>query len=157
VSHSFKRGVAKLAAISVLLLSFAAAALQDKSLRKAPQVLENYSFDFSAHKTPLAFDTYGAAVQLHNRYKLIPDIKDRQGAIVLNKRIMSDRKYEVDVEFTMKSDEMRSHGLAVMLLGEEPKLPEEFDPAFGYRTDFKGLGVFLYRSEAKKTWHVVAV
>jgi hypothetical protein len=34
---------------------------------------------------PIAYDTYGAAVQLHHRYKLIPDIKDRQGAIVLSK------------------------------------------------------------------------
>ena len=34
---------------------------------------------------PIAYDTYGASVQLLHKYKLIPDIKDRYGAIVLNK------------------------------------------------------------------------
>lgn len=49
-----------------------------------PQNIENYSFDFSAHQLPIAYDTFGAAVQLHHHYKLIPDVKDRMGAIVLN-------------------------------------------------------------------------
>ena len=50
-----------------------------------PQFLENYSFDFSSHQLPLAYNTYGASVQLLHKYKLIPDIKDRYGSIVLNK------------------------------------------------------------------------
>lgn len=50
-----------------------------------PQFLENYSFDFSNHQLPLAYNTYGASVQLLHKYKLIPDIKDRYGSIVLNK------------------------------------------------------------------------
>ena len=50
-----------------------------------PQVLENYSFDFSSHKLPVAYSTYGAAVQIHHKYKLIPDVQSRYGAIVLNK------------------------------------------------------------------------
>jgi hypothetical protein len=37
--------------------------------------------------------------------------------------------------------------MAVMLTHEKPKFPEEFHDEFGYRTDFYGLGVFLYRSE----------
>jgi hypothetical protein len=49
------------------------------------QVLENYSFDFSAHKLPYAYSSYGAAVQLHHRFKLIPDIKSRFGAIVMDR------------------------------------------------------------------------
>jgi hypothetical protein len=39
-----------------------------------------------------------------------------------------------------------------MLLAEEPNFPSEFDPLFGYRSDYKGLGVFVYRSEAQGQW-----
>jgi hypothetical protein len=65
---------------------------------------------------------------------------------------LSDQKYEVDVEFTLQSNEDKSHGMAVMLTHEKPKFPEEFHDEFGYRTDFYGLGVFLYRSEYKNKW-----
>lgn len=72
--------------IALLLSTSSVAANPDghKVLDK-PQYLENYSFDFSQHHLPLAYDTYGASVQLLHKYKLIPDIKDRYGAIVLNK------------------------------------------------------------------------
>ena len=115
-----------------------------------PQYLENYSFDFSKHHLPLAYDTYGASVQLLHKYKLIPDIKDRYGAIVLNKRLQSDRAVEVDVEFMFKSDENLSHGFSIFFLANEPRFPMDFDDVVGYRSDFKGLGVFLYRSEKRK-------
>jgi hypothetical protein len=49
--------------------------------------------------------------------KLIPDVKNRAGAIVLNRQILSDRKYEFDVEFKFKSNPDNSHGFAIMLLG----------------------------------------
>ena len=75
-----------------------------QNLLQQAQELENYSFDFSAHKLPRAYDTYGAAVQLHNQIKLIPDVKNRNGAIVLNRKILSDRKYEFDIEFKFKSE-----------------------------------------------------
>ena len=100
----------------------------------------------------MAYSTYGASVQLHKKYKLIPDVKNRFGAIVLNKRIQSDRKMELDVEFTFRSPEDRSHGFSIFLLGDEPRFPDEFDSLFGYRSDYKGLGIFLYRSESRKKW-----
>lgn len=50
-----------------------------------PQELENYSFDFSNHHLPIAYNTFGASTQLMHKYKLIPDVKNRYGAIVLNK------------------------------------------------------------------------
>ena len=117
-----------------------------------PQNIDMYSFDFSAHQLPLAYNTYGSSVQLHSKYKLIPDVKNRYGAIVLNKYIQSDRKYEIDVEFQLKSPDVKSHGFAIFLTGQEPSFPEEFHPSFGYRPDYKGLGVFLYRSEKKNKW-----
>lgn len=85
--------------IALLLSSEVGANPDGHKVMDKPQYLENYSFDFSQHHMPLAYDTYGASVQLLHKYKLIPDIKDRYGAIVLNKRIQSDRAIEVDVEF----------------------------------------------------------
>ena len=127
--------VSKKLAIIGLLLSSSYAFDGERDILKKPQVLENYSFDFSAHKLPVAFDTYGASVQLHSKYKLIPDVDRRNGAIVLNKvsvllsivvltnivqKILADRKYEFDVEFKFQSDEDYSHGFAIYLLGDEP-------------------------------------
>lgn len=71
--------------IALLLSSQVLANPDGHKLLDKPQYLENYSFDFSQHHLPLAYDTYGASVQLLHKYKLIPDIKDRYGAIVLNK------------------------------------------------------------------------
>lgn len=58
---------------------------KESPLLKVPQYLENYNFDFSAHVIPKAYDYQGASVMLHHKVKLIPDVKDRQGAIVLNR------------------------------------------------------------------------
>lgn len=64
----------------------------------------------------------------------------------------SDRAIEVDVEFMFKSDESLSHGFSIFFLANEPKFPQEFDDVLGYRPDYKGLGVFLYRSEKRRQW-----
>ena len=116
------------------------------------QNLENYSFDFSAHNLPKAYEYFGASVQLHHKVKLIPDVKDRYGAVVLKKRILSDNKFQIDVEFKMNSDEDKSHGFEIMLTQTPANFPEEFHPDFGYKPDYKGLGVFLYRSEKRGKW-----
>lgn len=42
-----------------------------------------------------------------------------------------------------------------MLTHQPPKFPEEFHDEFGYRPDFYGLGVFLYRSEYKNKWYII--
>ena len=51
-----------------------------------------------------------------------------------------------------QSDPDKSHGFALMLLDKMPNFPEEFHDEFGYRTDYKGLGIFLYRSEKRQKW-----
>lgn len=71
--------------IALLLSNEVTANPDGHNILDKPQYLENYSFDFSQHHLPLAYNTYGASVQLLHKYKLIPDIKDRYGAIVLNK------------------------------------------------------------------------
>ena len=41
------------------------------------QVYENYSFDYSAHKLPLAYTTYGNAVELNHKVKLNSNVTNR--------------------------------------------------------------------------------
>jgi len=48
--------------ITLLLSSSVLSKEEDRSLLDQPQLLENYSFDFSAHKLPIAYDTFGSAV-----------------------------------------------------------------------------------------------
>jgi len=46
--------------------------------------------------------------------------------------------------------------MSIMLLRDPPKFPEEFHNEFGYRPDYMGLGVFLYRSESRNRWYLMA-
>jgi hypothetical protein len=55
------------------------------------------------------------------------------------------------------TDEDKSHGFAIMLLANQPRFPDEFHGEFGYVPDYKGLGVFLYRSEQRKKWYILAI
>lgn len=47
------------------------------------KVYENYSFDYSAHKLPLAYTTFGNAIELNHKVKLTSKIMNRGGALVL--------------------------------------------------------------------------
>ncbi len=60
------------------------------------QQLEAYTFDFSAHKPPLAYDTYETAIELFTKVKLIAPIKDKYGAIMLKKVLYSALTYNLN-------------------------------------------------------------
>ena len=61
------------------------------------------------------------------------------------------------MEGLLTSDEAMSHGFAVMLLGDKPNFPSDFHSDFGYKPDYKGLGVFFYRSESRDKWYILNV
>ena len=89
---NFTRGLTLVTKYAVCLLLLTSSNIVstyegDRSLREEGQVLNNYSFDFKEHKLPLAYDTHGAAVQVHHMIKLIPEVKERFGAITLFKEI----------------------------------------------------------------------
>ena len=44
-----------------------------------------------------------------------------------------------------------------MLLDNPPTFPDDFNTEIGFRTDYKGLGVFVYRSETRGKWYVIAL
>lgn len=91
------------------------------------------------------------------KIKLIPQVKERFGAITLNQRIESDKKFQIDVDFTMMSDEDQSHGFSIMLQEDYPQFPDMFDPILGFKSNYKGLGVFVYRSENRGKWFIISI
>ena len=77
--------------------------------------------------------------------------------MLTKKPIISDLKFEIDVEFKLMSSPQNSHGFGMFLLDQPPIFPDEFHEVAGYRLDYKGLGVFLYRSEKRGKWVSVLV
>jgi hypothetical protein len=67
-----------------LLLLFSLVGSQPSHLLKR-QELPVYSFDYSAHRSPLAYSTHQAAIELVHRTKLIPAVKANNGAVVLKR------------------------------------------------------------------------
>ena len=47
--------------------------------------LDVFSFDYSAHESPLAYRTHEASIELMHKTKLIPKVKDNYGAYFLKK------------------------------------------------------------------------
>jgi hypothetical protein len=60
----------------------------------AKQKYDNYSFDYSSGKLPLAYTTYGNAIELHHKLKLNSGIEERGGSLVLDRQI-SMEEFEV--------------------------------------------------------------
>lgn len=79
---------------------------------------------------------------------------------MVGQRIESDNKFEVDIEFRYQTKPNLSHGFAIMFQEEAPQYPRDFkevDHNYGFKAAFKGLGVFLHRSERDNKWYVFAV
>lgn len=60
-----------------------------RAIKPKIEELTNYNFDYSAHKAPLAYQTYGTSVELFHRLKLISGVPDKYGQVAL-KRVSSD-------------------------------------------------------------------
>lgn len=59
-------------------------------------LLEAYSFDFSEHKAPIAYETFDASVELFTRTKLIPPVNNKYGAVFLKKVTISHFSFIVN-------------------------------------------------------------
>lgn len=64
--------------------------------------------------------------------------------------------FEIDVEFRYGTEPNKSHGFAVLFTSEAPVFPQDFDKVTGFKPDFKGLGVFLYKSKTDG-WKIIAM
>ena len=110
-------------------------------------VYKNYSFDFSAHKRPIAYTTFGNALELVNKVKLSPAVAKRGGAYLLDTTI-NDKEFEIDIEFTIRSDLDQSLGFMALLTQHE-MYEDEFQARLGYRQNYEGIGVYVFRHPHK--------
>ena len=62
----------------------------------------------------MIYTTYGNAIELVSKVKLNPDVENRGGAYVFNEHI-EDREFEIQVEFTMRSDLEKARGFMTLL------------------------------------------
>ena len=82
--------------------------------QKDKEVYEHYSFDFSAHERPIAYSTIGNALELVNKVKVNPAVADKGGAYLFDSTIR-DKEFEIEVEFTIRSDINESRGFMILL------------------------------------------
>jgi hypothetical protein len=67
------------------LVGFALLARGQPSAYLQRDVLEVYSFDYSAHTVPLAYQSHRQTVDLVHKTKLIPAVRSNYGAFFLKK------------------------------------------------------------------------
>lgn len=87
---------------------------EKKEEETVKEVYEYYSFDFSAHERPIAYSTLGNALELVNKVKVNPAVADRGGAYLFDGTI-SDKEFEIEVEFTIQSDINQARGFMILL------------------------------------------
>ena len=115
----------------------------------------NYSFDFSAHTRPIAYVTHGNALELNNKVKVNPAVANRGGAYVFDSTI-SDKDFEIEVEFTIQSPLDQARGF-MLLLTQQEMLEQEFEEStIGYRQNYEGAGVYVFRHPHKDNkWYAM--
>ena len=86
----------------------------------------------------------GNSLELVNKVKVNPAVPDRGGAYVFDSHI-GDKEFEVEVEFTIQSDLIKSRGFMI-LLTQQQMLEEEFtESTVGYRQDYEGTALYIFR------------
>ena len=117
---------------------------------------ENYSFDYSTHRFPLAYETYGNAVELSQYIKLNSKAKDKGGAVVLSEPITFG-KFETQIEFSLASEQEDVFGFQVVF--QESQFSEEdFTRSWlGYKTDYAGVGVYVFYNHMTRKWQVMTL
>eukprot|EP00347_Sterkiella_histriomuscorum_P022120 403331610 len=120
------------------------------------QDLPAYSFDYSAHQAPIAYYSYGGTVELLTKTILIPAVERITGAYILSKQLQTSQ-FEIDIEFVLKSELSESDGFSIKLSPDEPSFPEVIGPLNGMKRQFRGVGVYLYKSQTKSPnkWYVI--
>jgi hypothetical protein len=110
----------------------------------------NYSFDYSAHEVPIAYTSIDNAVELHSKVKLNTLVPMKGGGYLLDvpleQRIFEE--FEMDIEFTINSEIENARHLMIFFSRNEPS-PKDFTASqIGYKTDYEGVGIYLFRHMA---------
>ena len=66
-------------------------------------------------------------------------------------------EFEVQLEFTIKSDLNEAFGFYAILTKDEFREEDLTKSWLGYRTDYPGIGVYVIMNKTTKKWHVVTL
>lgn len=85
------------------------------AVAQAKVVYDNYSFDYSAQKMPLWYETYGNAVELQHKVKLNSAVPNKGGAYVLTDPVHFSKDLDIDIEFTINTPLDEARGFTTIL------------------------------------------
>ena len=115
---------------------------------------ENYSFDYSAHKVPIAYKSHFNAIELHSHVKLNSRVEGRGGGYTLDKEIIFEN-FEVDIDFTIESDTSKARGFEAIFT-EHFQDEDDFEKGeFGYSTEYLGIGVYVFRHPIENKFYAM--
>ena len=98
----------------------------------------------------------GNTVELQSKIKLNPSVPEAGGAYALMTKILQ-KEVEFDIEFTIQSDLYKSRGFTA-LFTQNDLYSEDFEKPLGYRTDYEGVGVYVFRNPLKgNKWFVMTL
>ena len=101
--------------------------------------------------------TLGNALEHNDKVKLNPAVRDRYGAYVFDSKI-TDENFEIELEFTIASDLNKSRGFMMMLTTTEIQETDIEQSHIGYKTDYEGIGVMVFRHNARENkWFVMTL
>jgi hypothetical protein len=123
-------------------------------------VYPNFSFDYSSHDVPIAYTALDNAVELHSKVKLNTVVPMKGGGYLLDVPLDQTifEEFEMDIEFTINSDIENSRHLMIFFSRNEPN-PKDFTASqIGYKTDYEGIGIYLFRHMAQENkWYLMTV
>ena len=71
-------------------------------------------------------------------------MSERAGAYVFDS-VLRDKEFEVELEFTVQSELDKANGFMTLLTQHEMYEAEFTESVIGYRQNFEGIGVFVFR------------
>ena len=143
-------------ALFSLQILYTVCAQQSQDKNKEKLAYDNYSFDFSAKKRPIAYQSMGNAVELQSKIKLNPKVAEAGGAYALMTKILQ-KEVEFDIEFTIQSELFRARGFTALFTQNE-LYTEDFAQPLGYRQDYEGVGVYVFRNPTRENkWFVMTL
>ena len=119
------------------------------------QKLAQFSFDMNTmNEYPSNYETAGTAVPLKNKVKIVPKIPNVMGKIFAIDKLDTlqwETQFKIKVDFKQK--EVLKEGdwedvFAIWYMISTPKLlsrENKTPDAFGYKAQFSGIGIFVYR------------
>lgn len=103
---------------------------------------------------PKTYHTFGAAMRLANKVKLIPAVENRYGGVFMNQKFRSNQ-FSADVIFKMNSPKQSSNGMVFWYLHRMPSFDTQSPRIHAISQDTNGLAIWLYKTEDNK-WRIFA-